>query len=101
MNEEQKSKIKETVGDIADELSDKALAEARQQTNKLWKILLYCVGIMLAGIAALAGFTGCNNVPSAPHVTLTVEQVQAVETIYEVLGGEVRYRVVPVEPVKK
>jgi hypothetical protein len=98
MKEEQKEQIKKTVGNVADELSDKALAAAKEQTNKLWKILLYCVGIMLAGIAALAGFTGCTSVPS---VELTVEQVQAAETIYTALGGEVKYRVIPVVEYKK
>lgn len=98
MNEEQKTKIKETVGNVADELSDKALAAAKQQTNKLWKVLLYAVGVMLAGIAALAGFTGCTSVP---RVELTVEQVQAAETIYTALGGEVKYRVIPVVGYKK
>ena len=98
MNEEQKEQIKKTVGNVADELSDKALAAAKQQTNKLWKVLLYVVGVMLAGIAALAGFTGCNSVP---RVELTVEQVQAAETIYTALGGEVRYRVIPVVDYKK
>lgn len=98
MNEEQKTKIKNTVGSIADELSDKALAEARKQTNRLWKVLLYCVGVVMAGIAALAGFTGCNSVP---RVELTVEQVQAAETIYTALGGEVKYRVIPVVDYKK
>ena len=98
MNEEQKKQIKNTVGSVADELSDKALAAAKQQTNKLWKVLLYVVGVMLAGIAALAGFTGCNSVP---RVELTVEQVQAAETIYTALGGEVRYRVIPVVDYKK
>ncbi len=98
MNEEQKTKIKETVGNVADELSDKALAAAKEQTNRFWKLLLYAVGIMLAGIAALAGFTGCNGVP---QMELTVEQVQAAEAIYTAMGGEVKYRVVPVEAVKK
>lgn len=98
MNDEQKNQIKKTVGGIADELSDKALAEARKQTNRLWKVLLYAVGIVMAGIAALAGFTGCTNVPS---VELTVEQIQAVETLYTAAGGEVKYRVVPVVEYKK
>ena len=98
MNEEQKTKIKETVGSVADELSDKALAAAKEQTNRLWKVLLYAVGVVMAGIAALAGFTGCNSVPS---VELTVEQVQAAETIYTALGGEVKYRVIPVVEYKK
>ena len=98
MNETDKTKLKEMFGKAADELSDKALAEARQQTNRVWKWLLFLVGVMLAGIAALAGFTGCNSVP---RVELTVEQVQTAETIYTALGGEVRYRVVPVEDYKK
>ena len=98
MNEEQKNKIKEVVGNAADELSDKALAAAKQQTNKLWQGLLYCVGVALAGIAALAGFTGCTSVP---RVELTVEQVQAIETLYTAAGGEVKYRVIPVENIEK
>lgn len=99
MDKEQKDKIKETIGSVADELSDKALAEAKEQTNKFWKLLLYIIGVMLAGIAALAGFAGCQNVPS---VTLTVEQLQMVEEVYTAAGGEVKYRVVPVvETVKK
>lgn len=98
MNEEQKNQLKDSIGKLADQMSDKALASAKQQTNKLWKIMLYAVGIAMAGIAALAGFTGCTSVP---RVQLTVEQVQAAETIYTALGGEVRYRVVPVENIKK
>lgn len=98
MNEEKKVKIKEFVGKAADELSDKALAKAKEQTNKLWKILLYAVAVAMAGIAALAGFTGCKSVP---RVELTVEQIQAAETIFTTLGGEVKYRVVPVVEHKK
>lgn len=97
MDKEQKEKIKDIVGSVADELSDKALAEAKEQTNRFWKLLLYIVGVMLAGIAALAGFSGCQNVP---HVTLTVEQLQFVEDVYEIAGGDVKYRVVPVENIK-
>ncbi len=96
MNEEQKTKIKEVVGKAADELSDKALAAAKEKSNRFWKLLLYIVGIMLAGIAALAGFTGCNSTPR-----VTVEQIQAVETLYTAAGGEVKYRVIPVVEYKK
>ena len=96
MNEEQKKQIKNTVGGIADELSDKALAAAKQQTNRFWKLLLYIVGIMLAGIAALAGFTGCKSVP---RVELTVEQVQAAHALYHAASGEPCIFVV--EDVKK
>lgn len=98
MEPEQKEKIKDVIGSVADELSDKALAAAREKTNKLWKLMLYAVGVMLAGIAALAGFTGCQNMP---HVTLTVEQLQFVEDVYEIAGGDVKYRVVPVVDYKK
>lgn len=80
MNEEQKEQIKKTVGGIADELSDKALAEAKAQTNRLWKVLLYCVGVALAGIAALAGFTGCEHI--------TPEQVHAAHALYHAASGE-------------
>ena len=80
MNEEQKKKIQELVGKAADELSDKALAEAKEQTNKLWKVLLYCVGVALAGIAALAGFTGCEHI--------TPEQVHAAHALYHAASGE-------------
>lgn len=80
MNEEQKNQLKESVGKLADQMSDKALAEARKQTNKLWKVLLYCVGVALAGIAALAGFTGCEHI--------TPEQVNAVHAIYHAASGE-------------
>lgn len=80
MNEKQKEQIKKTVGSLADELSDKALAEARKQTNRLWKVLLYCVGVALAGIAALAGFTGCEHI--------TPEQVHATHALYHAVSGE-------------
>jgi hypothetical protein len=91
MNEEQKKQIKKTVGNVADELSDKALAAAKEQTNKLWKVLLYIVGVMLAGIAALAGFTGCEHI--------TPEQVHAAHALYHAASGEPCIFVV--EAVKK
>ena len=90
MNEEQK-KIQELVGKAADELSDKALASAKQQTNRLWKVLLYAVGIVMAGIAALAGFTGCEHI--------TPEQVHAAHALYHAASGEPCIFVV--EDVKK
>lgn len=97
MNEIEKAKLKEMFGKAADELSDKALAAAKEQTNRMWKWLLYAVGIMLAGIAALAGFTGCNGVP---HVT--AEQVQVAHDVYHAVTSEpCMYRVIPVEHGKK
>lgn len=98
MEPEQKDQYKNVYGRLADELSDRALAAAREKTNKFWKLLLYLVGIMLAGIAALAGFTGCQSLPS---VTLTVEQLQLAEEIYTAAGGDIKYRIVPVDPIKK
>ena len=80
MNEKQKEQIKKTVGNVADELSDKALASAKQQTNRLWKIMLYAVGIVMAGIAALAGFTGCEHIMP--------EQVHAAHALYHAASGE-------------
>lgn len=80
MNEEQKNQLKDSIGKLADQMSDKALASAKQQTNKLWKIMLYAVGIVMAGIAALAGFTGCEHV--------TPEQVHAAHALYHAASGE-------------
>ena len=91
MNEEQKNQLKESVGKLADQMSDKALASAKQQTNKLWKIMLYAVGIVMAGIAALAGFTGCEHI--------TPEQVHAAHALYHAASGEPCIFVV--EDVKK
>ena len=91
MNEEQKNQLKESVGKLADQMSDKALASAKQQTNKLWKIMLYAVGIVMAGIAALAGFTGCEYITPA--------QVNAAHAIYHAASGEPCIFVV--EDVKK
>lgn len=97
MNETDKEKLKGLFGKAADELSDKALAAAKEQTNRVWKWLLYAVGIMLAGIAALAGFTGCAEVPQ-----VTAEQVQVAHDVYHAVTGEpCMYRVIPVENVKK
>lgn len=80
MNEEQKKQLIESVGKLADQMSDKALASAKQQTNRLWKIMLYAVGIVMAGIAALAGFTGCEHI--------TPEQVHAAHALYHAASGE-------------
>ena len=91
MNEEQKKQLKDSIGKLADQMSDKALASAKQQTNKLWKIMLYAVGIVMAGIAALAGFTGCEHI--------TPEQVHAAHALYHAASGEPCIFVV--EDVKK
>lgn len=80
MNEEQKNQLKDSIGKLADQMSDKALAAAKAQTNRLWKVLLYCVGVVMAGIAALAGFTGCEHI--------TPEQVHAAHALYHAASGE-------------
>ena len=52
--------------------------------------------------AAIGALSTCQqSCKTTPRVQLTVEQVQAAETIYTALGGEVRYRVVPVENIGK
>lgn len=57
-------------------------------------------GIIIgASIGALS--TCQQSCKTTPRVQLTVEQIQAVETIYTAAGGEVKYRVVPVEEYKK
>lgn len=42
--------------------------------------------------------TGCQN---NPDITLTTGQLQIIEALYTAAGGEVKYRIVPVEPIKK
>lgn len=91
MNEEQKNKAKEAHGKLAG-----------------WLVGLGVPGNWAkvgAGII-IGGFIGCmstcqQSCKTTPRVQLTVEQIQAVETLYTAAGGEVKYRVVPVENVKK
>lgn len=99
MNEEKQEKAK----DVAKELTENAAEWLKDEANASTGIKRWVYGILfILSMGALSVFfSSCSNVPTSPHVTLTVEQVQAVETIYEVLGGEVKYRVVPVEPLKK
>ena len=60
------------------------------------------VGAGLIIGAAIGTLSTCQqSCKTTPRVQLTVEQVQAAETIYTALGGEVRYRVVPVENIEK
>lgn len=94
MNEEQKTKAKEVHGRVTTWLEGLGVPANWAKVG---------AGIILGGAIGCMSTCqqSCKNVPSAPHVSLTVEQIQAVETIYEVLGGEVKYRIVPVEPLKK
>ena len=98
-----KDETKDKAKDVAKELTQGAAEWLKEEAKSSTGIMRWIYGILfILAMGALAVFfSACSHVPSAPHVTLTVEQVQAVESIYEVLGGEVRYRVVPVEPLKK
>lgn len=52
--------------------------------------------------AAIGALSTCQqSCKTTPRVQLTVEQIQAVETLYTAAGGEVKYRVVPVVEYKK
>lgn len=96
MKEETKDKAKDVVKELTEGASEWLKEEAKSSTG----ILRWVYGILfLLAMGALAVFfSACSRVP---HVELTVEQIQAVETVYTTLGGEVKYRVVPVENVKK
>jgi hypothetical protein len=91
MNEEQKNKAKEAHGKLASWLVGLGVPANWSKVG---------AGIIIgAGIGALS--TCQQSCKNTPRVQLTVEQVQAAETIYTALGGEVRYRVIPVEDFKK
>ena len=60
------------------------------------------VGSALIIGAAIGALSTCQqSCKSVPHARLTTEQVQTLETVYTTLGGQVRYRIIPVEPIKK
>lgn len=96
MNEETKEKAK----DVAKELTQGAAEWLKEEAKASTGALRWVYGILfILSMGALAVFfSACSRVP---HVELTVEQIQQVETVYTALGGEVKYRVVPVEPYKK
>lgn len=96
MNEETKDKAK----DVAKELTQGAAEWLKNEAKSSTGIMRWVYGILfILAMGALAVFfSACSGVPS---VQLTVEQVQAVETVYTALGGEVKYRVVPVVDFKK
>lgn len=90
MNEEQKKKAKAAHGKL------QGLLEGWGVPSNWAK-----VGAALIIGATIGGMSTCTqSCKHVPHVELTVEQVQAAETVYTALGGEVKYRVVPVESVK-
>ena len=94
MKEETKDKIKDVAADAATDATEWLKEEAKRSTG----LMRWVYGILaLLGMGVCVWLSSCNGVPS---VELTPEQVQAAETIYTALGGEVRYRVIPVESVK-
>lgn len=91
MNEEQKNKAKEAHGKLASWLVGLGVPANWAK-----------VGAGLAIGAVIGGLSTCQqSCKTAPHVTLTVEQLQAAETIFTAAGGEVKYRAVPVVDYKK
>ena len=96
MNEETKDKAK----DVAKELTQNAAEWLKEEANASTGMMRWFYGILfILAMGALAVFfSACSHVP---QVELTIEQIQATETIYTALGGEVKYRVVPVVEYKK
>ena len=91
MNEEQKQKAKDAHGKLQSWL------EGRGVPSNWAK-----VGAALIIGATIGGMSTCTqSCKHVPRVELTVEQIQAVETLYTAAGGEVKYRVVPVVEYKK
>ena len=91
MDEEQKNKAKEAHGKLAGWLEGLGVPANWAK-----------VGAGLVIGAAIGGLSTCQqSCRTMPHVELTVEQVQAAETLYTAMGGEVKYRVIPVEDYKK
>lgn len=95
-----KEDTKEKAKDVAKELTQGAAEWLKEEAKASTGIMRWVYGILfILAMGALAVFfSACSRVP---HVELTVEQIQAVETVYTALGGTVKYRVVPVEPYKK
>ena len=106
MKEETKEQIKETVGNTAEELRDKALAAAHEATDRFWRVVLYCAATVLAGIAALCGLSSCESVQVTPDPAYAAggsfgvaRQVQAAHGLWHAATGEPCIFVV--EDVKK
>lgn len=99
MKDETKYKEK----DIAHELTENAAEWLKEEAKSSTGIMRWIYGILfILTMGALAVFfSACSHMPSAPHVTLTLEKIQAVEKLYAAMGGEVKYRVVPVEAYEK
>lgn len=91
MNEEQKTKAKAAHGRVTTWLEGLGVPANWAKLG---------AGIIVG--AAIGCMSTCQqSCKHVPQVELTVEQLQAVETVYTAMGGEVKYRVVPIEPCKK
>lgn len=90
-----KDETKDKAKDVAKELTEGAAEWLKEEAKSSTGLMRWVYGILfIMTMGALAVFfSACSRVP---HVELTVEQVQAAETIFTTLGGEVKYRVVPV-----
>ena len=91
MNEKQKSKAKDAHSKLATWLEGLGIPANWAKVG---------AGIIIGG--AIGCMSTCQqSCKHVPQVELTIEQIQATETIYTALGGEVKYRVVPVVEYKK
>jgi hypothetical protein len=91
MNDEQKTKATEAHGKVATWLEGLGVPANWAKVG---------AGIIIGG--AIGCMSTCQqSCKHVPQVNLTVEQIQATETIFTALGGDVRYRIVPVETVQK
>lgn len=91
--------------EIATTIGTKAVAWL---TSKGWGATLakVTVGAVLGaaiGIAAALGLTGCSvrTAGQSSQSVSMVHQLQAAEAVFTAMGGDVKYRIVPVEPYKK
>ena len=91
MNEKQKSTAKDAHSKLATWLEGLGIPANWAKVG---------AGIIIGG--AIGCMSTCQqSCKHVPQVELTIEQIQATETIYTALGGEVKYRVVPVVEYKK
>lgn len=95
-----KDETKDKAKDVAKELTENAAGWLKEEAKASTGIMRWVYGILFILVtgALVVFFSACSPVLDT---RLSPDQVQAAETIYTALGGEVRYRVVPVEPVKK
>ena len=91
MNDEQKSKAKEAHSKLATWLVGLGVPANWAKVG---------AGLIIGG--AVGCMSTCQqSCKHVPQVNLTVEQIQTIERIYTATGGDVKYRVVPVENIEK